>query len=54
MSAPQLVKYALYGVLGFELAQVGVGVLEKPFWFAAVLVTVIAIEQLGIIQSRRF
>lgn len=54
MNGVQLLKYALYGVLGAELAAVGLSVMEKPFWFFAILTTVIVIENLGIIQSRRF
>jgi len=51
----RLLKYALYGLLGFELSQVGAG-LDNPLWFFAILITVLIIEQLGIIQatSRRF
>lgn len=51
MNAPQLIKYALYGLLGSELAQVGAG-FNNPFWFFTILITVLIIEQLGIIQSR--
>ena len=53
MNGPQLVKYALYGLLGFELSQVGAGI-NNPWWFFSIVITVIAIENLGIIQSRRF
>jgi len=52
MSGVQLLKYALYGLLGFELSQAGVGI-DNPWWFFPILITVIIIEQLGIIQSRR-
>jgi hypothetical protein len=52
MSGVQLLKYALYGLLGFELSQVGAGI-SNP-WFWSILITVIVIENLGIIQSRRF
>lgn len=50
MSGPQLMKYALYGVLGLELSFITANI----WWVLAILFTVIAIEQLGIIQSRRF
>jgi hypothetical protein len=49
-NGPMWLKYALYGVLGFELSLVS----GSGWWVFAVAVTVIAIEQLGIIQSRRF
>ena len=50
MSGVQLLKYALYGLLGFELSQV-----NTPWgWFFAIVFTVVVIENLGIIQSRRF
>jgi len=44
-----LIKYALYGVLGAELGTVGV----EPWWFLSIVLTVIVIENLSIIQSRR-
>lgn len=51
MSGVQLLKYVLYGVLGFELSQVGAEI--HNLWFWLILITVIVIENLGIIQSRR-
>jgi hypothetical protein len=50
MSGVQLLKYAMYGLLGYELSLAS----ENGWWVFAVAVTVITIEQLGIIQSRRF
>jgi hypothetical protein len=50
MSGVQLLKYALYGLLGFELS-LATG---NGWLVAGIVVTVLVIEQLGIIQSRRF
>lgn len=50
MSGVQLLKYAVYGLLGYELSLVS----GNGWWVFGVAVTVIVIEQLGIIQSRRF
>jgi hypothetical protein len=52
MNHPAILKYVLYGLLGFELSQIGAGV-ENPLWFIMVLITVILIENLGILASRR-
>jgi hypothetical protein len=54
MNGPALIKYALYGVLGMELAFSGVNIIDSPFRFLGIILTVVVIENLGIIQSRRF
>lgn len=47
MKGSLVISILLYGLLGFMLSMGGVGVLEKPMIFAAVIILVIVIENVG-------
>ena len=48
-NGPMWLKYALYGVLGWEINSVGASV---P-WAIGIVVTVLVIETLAVLQSKR-